>query len=64
MRIQLDQNYTAEWVTGGHYWYISDGNGEAHSAWSFGWELNRPTQQQALEAFITHEILLMAEAMS
>lgn len=63
MRIQLDQGYTAEWVKGGHYWYISDGNGEAHSAWSFGWELNRPTQLQAFQAFLAHEALIAEEAM-
>lgn len=63
MIIQLDNGYTAEW-NGSHTWNISDGNGEAHSAWTFGWEIIRPTQQQALEAFIAHEILLMTEAMS
>lgn len=61
MRITDDMGYVHEW-NGGHHWNISDGNGEAFHAWTFGWEINRPTQQQALEAFIAHEALLAEEA--
>ena len=51
MIIQLDSGYTARW-NGGHYINFFDENGVEFDCMSFGWEKNKPTQQEALACFL------------
>lgn len=62
MIISLGDGYTAEW-NGGHYIHYVTPHGHAHDCFSFDWELDRPTQLQAFQAFLAHEALIAEEAM-
>ena len=51
MIIQLTDGHTAKW-NGGHYINFFDENGVEFDCMSFGWEKNKISQIEALEAYL------------
>ena len=51
MIIQMENDYVAHW-DGGHYINFHDESGYNYDCISFMWEKNKPTQLDALQAFL------------
>ena len=51
MIIQMENDYVARW-DGGHYFEIFSNKEYYYDMFSFGWEKNKPTQLDALQAFL------------
>ena len=60
MIIQLDSGCTAKW-NGGHYINFFDENGVEFDCMSFGWEKNKISQIEALEAYLRRLDIVMGE---
>ena len=54
MKINLGHGMYATW-NGGHYWNLFS-DGINYDCFSFLWEKDRVTQQEALQAFLNHPI--------
>jgi len=53
MVVNLGDRGVAVW-NGGHYWNLYSPNGENVDVFSFAWERNHITQQEALQALLDH----------
>jgi hypothetical protein len=60
MIIQLTNGHTAKW-NGGHYINFFDENDYNYDCISFMWEKNKPTQLDALEAYLRCLDIVMGE---
>lgn len=55
MIIKLGRGRSVVWNNGSHYMGEFDANGREYNVFSFAWEKNRPSQLDALEAFLRYE---------
>jgi hypothetical protein len=60
MIIQLTDGHTARW-NGGHYINFFDENGVEFDCMSFGWEKNKISQVEALEAYLRCQDIVMGD---
>ena len=60
MIIQLTNGHTAKW-NGGHYINFFDENDYNYDCISFMWEKNKPTQLDALEAYLRCQDIVMGD---
>lgn len=60
MIIQLDSGCTARW-NGGHHINFFDEYGVEFYCMSFGWEKDKISQVEALEAYLSCEDILMGD---